>query len=70
MSEKYGLWDVFKDFFKGDLHWVDRETFTSRYQQCLDCAARDKTTNTCTVCGCWLPAKTRLQKSSCPMEKW
>ena len=26
--------------------------------------------NTCSLCSCWLSAKVRAPKSSCPIDKW
>lgn len=40
-----------------------------RAEICADCP---KLTNkkTCSVCGCYIPAKVRSEKSKCPLKKW
>lgn len=44
-------------------------TAKMRLKLCLEC---DKITkkNTCKICGCFIPAKVRSEKSSCPENKW
>jgi hypothetical protein len=37
---------------------------------CNECFAKHETVNKCTICGCYLPAKTRLASSSCPIDNW
>lgn len=29
-----------------------------------------RTNNTCSICGCYMPAKVRSPKSKCPINKW
>jgi len=36
---------------------------------CVDCP-KLKSNNFCSVCGCYIPAKTRSKKSRCPLSKW
>lgn len=64
----YNIWNTLKDLFTGNLEFVDASTKTDRLTICQSCEARDN--NFCTVCGCYLPAKTKLKKSECPMELW
>jgi hypothetical protein len=66
----YNILDVLKDFFTGKLRLADKATRLSRLASCHICEARDKSTNTCTACGCFIPAKARLEKSECPMDIW
>jgi hypothetical protein len=54
----------------GRLKFADDRTRISRLATCFTCEARNAKLNTCTVCGCYLPAKTRLEKSECPMDMW
>lgn len=64
----YNIWDVAKDFIKGDLEIADAEIVKQRQSICEPCEARKL--NICTACGCVLPAKVRLKDASCPMELW
>ncbi len=36
---------------------------------CLSCNKLRKN-NTCMLCGCYIPAKVRSPRSSCPVKKW
>ena len=36
---------------------------------CVDCP-KLKSNNICSVCGCYIPAKTRSKTSRCPLSKW
>lgn len=64
----YNMLNVIKDLLTGKLEYVDAPTKTDRMTICHSCEARKN--NFCTVCGCYLPAKTKLKKSECPMELW
>ena len=66
----YNIIDVFKDIVTGKLKFASRKLAKERYTECTTCEVRDKTLNICTICGCFLPAKTKLEKSTCPMGKW
>lgn len=49
---------------------TDDETQKIRIELCNSCEHLVKPTRTCTKCGCFVDAKTRLKHSSCPIEKW
>jgi len=34
-----------------------------------DCA-KFRSNNSCAICGCYMPAKVRSEKSHCPIKKW
>lgn len=36
---------------------------------CVDCS-KFRSTKTCSMCGCFMPAKVRSLKSVCPDKKW
>lgn len=42
---------------------------TERLLICIDCD-KLKTGNRCGLCGCFMPAKVRSAKSTCPLKKW
>ena len=48
---------------------IDTQNFKQRMQICKSC---DKLTilNVCSQCGCFMPIKTRLKSSYCPIGKW
>ena len=37
---------------------------------CKKCEFLFKKTNTCKKCGCFMVAKTKLEKATCPIGKW
>jgi hypothetical protein len=37
---------------------------------CDGCELRNKRLNICNDCGCFLPAKQRVQDAQCPQNKW
>lgn len=41
-----------------------------RLSICLSCPRLNKSTSTCKECGCFVHAKTKLTRSSCPLKKW
>lgn len=66
----YSIWDAMKDLASGKLRLASRATRTNRRNICNTCEVRNVKLNTCTACGCYIPAKTALSKSTCPMELW
>lgn len=65
----YNIFDVFKDIMSFKLKFASRKDARLRASICKECEVRTKY-NTCSICGCIIPLKVRLKKSSCPMEKW
>ena len=47
-----------------------RELSKSRTAICNNCQHRYKPLNICNSCGCFLPAKTRVEDAQCPNEYW
>ena len=37
---------------------------------CSLCQHKDKLLNSCNACGCFLPAKTRVEDAECPFGYW
>lgn len=70
MADNYNILDAAKDLITGNLDIADDETIIARTSICCECEVRAELTNICTACGCFIPAKVRLTKSTCPMEKW
>jgi len=42
----------------------------SRYSICQECPLFNQTTKTCSECGCFMAAKTKLKLAACPVGKW
>jgi hypothetical protein len=66
----YSIINVVKDLVTGRLKFATRELATNRRTTCDQCEVQNKATKVCTACGCYIPWKTKLQQSSCPMELW
>jgi hypothetical protein len=45
------------------------EMANNRAKICATCE-KMRRNNTCRVCGCYVPAKVRSEKSRCPLKKW
>ena len=41
-----------------------------RLSLCLDCEWYEGNSKRCKRCGCYMPLKTKLDTSKCPIEKW
>ncbi len=45
-------------------------TLKVRYRTCKSCPYFDDFLKLCDDCGCYMPIKAQLKKSSCPLAKW
>ncbi len=50
--------------------YTDEKTADTRYEMCLACPELIKLTKQCKKCGCFMPAKTKLEHATCPIGKW
>lgn len=66
----YNAIDAAKDLLTGELKFVSPEVAKQRLDTCKQCEVYNKIVHVCTVCKCFMPAKTRLEQASCPMELW
>jgi hypothetical protein len=46
------------------------EVSASRYEICNGCEHLLQVTKQCKKCGCFMAAKTKLEKATCPIGKW
>jgi len=58
------------DIVNPETEWADEEKAKERYSICKACPELIKVTKTCKKCGCFMAAKTKLEKASCPIGKW
>ena len=49
---------------------VSENIRNDRLITCSSCVYRIESVNLCSKCGCYLPAKTKLAGSACPIGKW
>lgn len=50
--------------------FIEEEIQAERYAICEECSYFRKTIRQCTVCSCFMPAKTLFNKSKCPKGFW
>lgn len=79
MTDKLTPWQQYKknlgdtrpwDLLKPDAEWVDASISEARYSICKECSFFIKLTKQCEKCGCFMFAKTKLEKATCPIGKW
>lgn len=49
--------------------WASKEKQEKRWSICKGCPELKKS-NRCKKCGCFMKVKTKLNTSSCPINKW
>ena len=78
-DSKKSLWQQYKenlgdsrpwDLINPNSEFASEEEAGRRYSICKGCPELIKTTKQCKKCGCFMAAKTKLEKSSCPIGKW
>lgn len=57
------------DFINPETQYVEEEKQNERYAICEGCEHLT-VAKTCTKCGCFMPAKTKLLNATCPLQKW
>jgi hypothetical protein len=79
MSEELTPWQRYKknlgetrpwDILNPSTEWASSEVAEERYSICKACPELIKLTNQCKKCGCFMIAKTKLEKATCPLGKW
>jgi hypothetical protein len=79
MSEDLSSWGKWKknlgetrpwDLVNPSSDWATDEVAETRYSICQQCPELIKLTKQCKKCGCFMAAKTKLEKASCPLGKW
>jgi hypothetical protein len=48
----------------------DEDLPSKRFSICQKCPELIKLTGQCKKCGCFMAAKTKLEKATCPLGKW
>ena len=67
MEEKRDV--VFLDLFNPLQPRSGKDLAAERLDICKTCKYFSKK-QTCKKCGCFMAAKTKLEKATCPLEKW
>lgn len=58
------------DFLNPNTEYALEDLATSRYSICQACPEFISLTTQCKKCGCFMAAKTKLEKATCPIGKW
>jgi hypothetical protein len=58
------------DIINPNVNFVSEEVQNSRLNLCRGCEHLIKLTTQCKKCGCFMAAKTKLEKAECPIGKW
>lgn len=58
------------DFVFPSTEYADKETSEKRLDICKACPFVIKATTQCKKCKCFMHAKTKLAKATCPVGKW
>lgn len=70
----YNFLDATKDFLTGSLDYVAEHVQRARFNTCKSCPEIFKlpmtALGTCKKCGCFMDAKIKLARASCPLNKW
>lgn len=53
-----------------ELILTDDKTRVYRINACFTCEHFNSRFNTCKLCGCHMPTKTKIKSSKCPINKW
>lgn len=69
-QNNYSIIDIVKDISSNNLELAPDNVVSERNAVCDSCDIQHRPTHMCTACGCFLPFKTRLLKTSCPLELW
>lgn len=79
VSQNYSVWQKYKeslgetrpwDLVNPTTEWASEEIAKNRYGICQACPELIKLTKQCKKCGCFMVAKTKLEKATCPLGKW
>lgn len=58
------------DIVNPNTEWSTEEKAKKRFDICQECPELIKLTKQCKKCGCFMYAKTKLEKATCPIGKW
>ena len=58
------------DLINPNTEWASEQKSNERFNICKSCPELIKLTSQCKKCGCFMKAKTKLEKAVCPIGKW
>lgn len=70
----YNALDAVKDYLNGSIEYVALHIQDDRTQVCKRCTellhVPMTSIGTCKKCGCFMDAKVKLGRATCPLDKW
>ena len=78
-DSKKSLWQQYKENLGDTRPWdlinpnsesASEEKADNRFSICKACPELIQATKQCKKCGCFMAAKTKLEKALCPLGKW
>jgi hypothetical protein len=78
-EEKLSAWQQYKKNLGDTRPWhmldptakrTEEDNADKRFEICKSCPELIKLTSQCKKCGCFMPAKTKLENAVCPIGKW
>ncbi len=66
---KYSIFDVVKDTITGTVEKAEPDLYSNRIAICNICPVYKSALRICGSCGCYIPAKVKYKKSTCPLGK-
>jgi hypothetical protein len=79
MEEKKSAWQRYKenlgdtrpwDLVNPNIELTTEEEASDRFSICKECPELIPITFNCKKCGCFMTAKTKIKKATCPLGKW
>ena len=78
MEKELSAWEKYKQSLGETRPWdmldktnyAEEEISKERFSICKACPELIKLTTQCKKCGCFMAAKTKLIKATCPLGKW
>lgn len=49
---------------------ISNDQITKRYDACKSCTNFNNVVKVCKICMCFMPAKIRLERATCPVGLW
>lgn len=62
--------DVVKNYIQNGEILSGDEKIDFRINVCYNCKCLDKETSRCSLCGCFMKVKVKLDAAKCPIGKW
>ena len=66
----YTLKQIAADLIRGKIEFSEATLAESRLTECERCENFKRVSRQCSLCSCFMDAKTKLLHAGCPINKW